>query len=409
MFTVEPIATDDGVYKVTRSDGIRLYIHRKQQLVGPYVCLSKILHIGNNSTDHGRIKALTDSKPYSTNIPKITLYPIEPYIKYIQQCSKKSQHEKAHCVNSINEYFQAIDDFVIRTESNRYTVSTDGLKRSSFELQIVNVKGEYIYRVRVLGIDTPVIFNRTNGFIGSKKFILKFIGINNSKLKSYGHITRSTNTFPSEIATVRFGISTILIMSMRVIDHIIEQLITPDNQEAIKLKVRMLHEELSQICTENATVSPEPVNDSVSAITDDKSISECDTMRELIYLIEGNMEEPTVNEFNRIVASIADNILFNQTVAISKNDDDTLNVIMKDISSENLDEDYIFSNKYLIRAVEVYRLLDKLHDKGIISNINGDTLTVDDTEFFIDALSYKLMKISERNRESNIDSISVES
>ena len=136
MFTVEPVATDEGVYNVTRSDGLRLYIHRERRLIGPFSSLTKVLRIGNNSHTHARIKDITKAKPYGTNVPNISLYPIEAYVEYINRNTKKSPREKSHCVNTINEYLQAIDNAVVRTESVKDTISTDDLKYISLEQRI---------------------------------------------------------------------------------------------------------------------------------------------------------------------------------------------------------------------------------------------------------------------------------
>lgn len=277
-----------------------------------------------------------------------------------------------------------------------------------FRLQIYDICGDE-YRIRELESHHKLIFNRANGFIGPISFIANFATHPRSG-HLYNYIAKLTIKFPSDIAPVRFSKKS-TVVSMRIINSVIDHFVLPGNRKAAKLKFKHLHEELQRLCTENATVSspPEPANDVDSTITDDEDDSERDIMMELTSLIEEAMEEPTINEFNRIVSSISNNVLFNQTVAVSKNDDGTLEVIMKDLSPENTDKDYIFAREYLIRVADVDRLIDKLHNKGIIADINGDALTVDDTDFFIDALSYKLMKISERNKENDTNSVSTES
>ena len=140
MFTVEPVATDEGIYSVTRSDGVRLYIHRERRLIGPFFGVTKLLHIDNHSPTYARIKGITKSGPYSTNIPKITLYPIESYMEYINRNTKKSPREKSHCVNTINEYLQAIDNAIMQTESVKDTISTDDLKYISLEQRIAKLE-----------------------------------------------------------------------------------------------------------------------------------------------------------------------------------------------------------------------------------------------------------------------------
>ena len=273
------------------------------------------------------------------------------------------------------------------------------------ELRIINIRGDE-YQVSIIGISTPIYFNRTNGFIGTLKFITTFIG-RKTDGNVYKNVMKYINRYPSESMPTCFHKKSI-VMSMHVINYIIGKYVPQDNKKDIKLKVKKLQEALQRICTENTTVSP--ANDAKSVITDDEDESEHDTIMKLTSLFEEAMEEPTIDELNRIVASITDNLLLNQTVAVCKNNDDTLEVLMKDITP-NIppNKNCIFAGEYLIRAVEVYRLLDKLHGKGIIADINGDTLTVDDTDFFIDALSYKLMKISERNKANDTNSVSTES
>lgn len=266
-----------------------------------------------------------------------------------------------------------------------------------FKLQILDIR-ENEYHIRELVSGSKLIFNRTNGFIGPVMFIANFTGIRKGG-HLYNYVEALTIKMTSDTAPVSFYKKSSVI-SMRVINCIIDRFVPSDNRKAIKLKVKKLHEELQRICTENTTVSSQPaqMNDTDSTITDDKDESGQDIMMELSSLFEEAMEEPTINEFNRIVSSITNNVLFKQTVAVSKNDDGTLEVIMRDLSPENTDKDYIFARKYLIRVADVDLVIDKLRDKGIIANINGDALAVDDIDFFIDALSYKLMKISERNK-----------
>jgi hypothetical protein len=242
--------------------------------------------------------------------------------------------------------------------------------------------------------------------MGPISFIIGYIGRTQGG-HIYKCITEYTSKFPSESVPVSFRKDSTVI-SMRVINFLIERFIPSSNRKSMKLKFKCLHEELRRICTENATVSNGPTKDTDSVNTDDKDVSEQDIIAELISQFEGIMEEPTINEFNKIVTSISNRMLFNQTVAVSKNNDGTLEVIMKDMFAEKPNKDYIFAREYLIRVVDVDRLLNKLHDKGIIADIDGDMLTVDDTDFFIDALSYKLMKISERNRENDTGSMSIE-
>lgn len=274
-----------------------------------------------------------------------------------------------------------------------------------FKLQIFDARVDE-YHIKELITGSKLIFNRTNGFIGPVNFIASFTGI-----RKGGHLYNYVETlrykYPSEIADAKFNKKSIVV-SMRVINLMIDRFAPPGSRKTMKLKFKNLHEELQRLCTESATVSS-PANDADSTITDDEDESEQDIMVELTSLIEEAMEEPAINEFNRIVSSISNNVLFNQTVAICKNDDGTLEVIMRDLSPENTDRNYIFTGEYLIRVADVDRLIDKLHNKGIIADINGDALTVDDTDFFIDALSYKLMKISERNRENDTNSVSTES
>ena len=278
---------------------------------------------------------------------------------------------------------------------------------NDLKFQVLDIKGDEYY-LMLLGTRNPIYFNRTNGFIGTLKFITTFIG-RKTDGNIYKNVMKYINRYPSESMPVCFHKKS-SVLSKRVINYMIGKYVPQDNQKDIKLKVKKLYEELQRICTENATVSP--ANDAISVITDNdnEDASEHDTIMELTSLFEEAMEEPTIDELNRIVASITDNLLLNQTVAVCKNNDDTLEVLMKDITP-NIppNKNCIFAGEYLIRAVEVYRLLDKLHGKGIIADINGDTLTVDDTDFFIDALSYKLMKISERNKANDTNSVSTES
>lgn len=110
MFTVKPIATDVGIYSVTSSDGMRLYIHKERRLIGSFNSVAKLLHISTSGLNYTRIKDITKAKPYSTNIPNISLYPIESYIKYINEYGKKDRNEKLRCINILNDYLRAIDD-----------------------------------------------------------------------------------------------------------------------------------------------------------------------------------------------------------------------------------------------------------------------------------------------------------
>lgn len=279
------------------------------------------------------------------------------------------------------------------------------------DLQIISNKGDD-YLVRILGSNNVVIFNHTNGFIGPCLFIIKFLGLKSSG-SFYAQLNAAFKLYAHDYcyctASGFVHITKARLISMRVINYLIMRLVPLDKRKDISLKVKKLHEELQRICTENVTVSTLAVNDTDSAITNDEDASEHNTIVELVSLFEEAMEEHTINEFNRIIADITNNILFNQTVAVCKNDDDTLEVIMRDLSPENIDKEYIFAKEYLIRVADVDRLIDKLHNKGIITDINGDTLTVDDVDFFIDALSYKLMKISERNKENDAASVSTES
>ena len=140
MFTVEPVATDEDVYSVTRSDGIRLYVHKKQSLFGPFSRIAKILCISSNGEGYKRIKAFSKAKPYITNIPNISLYPVDSYIGYINRHTKKSQHEKRRVINAINEYLQAINNVIVHTESIEDTISTDDLRYISLEQRIAKLE-----------------------------------------------------------------------------------------------------------------------------------------------------------------------------------------------------------------------------------------------------------------------------
>lgn len=140
MFTVVPVATDIGVYSVARSDGIRLYIHREQRLIGPFFSVAKILHIDTGGSSYNRFKTDTKAKPYSTNMPKITLYSIESYIEYINRYTKKLQHEKRGVINAINEYLRAIDNAVVQTDPIKDIASTNDLKYISLERRIAKLE-----------------------------------------------------------------------------------------------------------------------------------------------------------------------------------------------------------------------------------------------------------------------------
>lgn len=140
MFTVESIATDEGIYSVTRSDGVRLYVHKEQRLIGPFSRIAKILRISSNGEGYKRIKAITKAKPYITNISNISLYPVDSYIGYINKHTKKSQHEKRRVINTINEYLQAIDNIIVHTKSIEDTVSTDDLRYISLEQRIAKLE-----------------------------------------------------------------------------------------------------------------------------------------------------------------------------------------------------------------------------------------------------------------------------
>ena len=99
-------------------------------------------------------------------------------------------------------------------------------------------------------------------------------------------------------------------------------------------------------------------------------------------------------------------LIDNYIVAVSKNEDETLTVETLNVDDDLADKEYLFSKEFYVSINNVDNLLTKLHEKDIITEMDEETITVDDTDFFISAFSYKLLKISDKNKENDIESAS---
>ena len=100
-------------------------------------------------------------------------------------------------------------------------------------------------------------------------------------------------------------------------------------------------------------------------------------------------------------------LIDNYIVTVSKNDDDSLTVETLNADDELSEQNYIFSKEFYVSINDVDKLLIKLNDKKIISSMDEETITVDDTDYFISAFAYKLLKISDKNKANDIESASV--
>ena len=96
-------------------------------------------------------------------------------------------------------------------------------------------------------------------------------------------------------------------------------------------------------------------------------------------------------------------LIDNYVVAVSKNEDETLTVETLNVDDDLTDKEYLFSKEFYVSINDVDNLLTKLHNKDIISDMDEETITVDDTDFFMSAFSYNLSKISDKNKENDIE------
>lgn len=264
-----------------------------------------------------------------------------------------------------------------------------------------------VFRVEVRGLQHNMIIDINTGAFGTITSIAEALGIHEQRF--YTRVTEISPRYPSaEYYIVSVGIATrSRLCSQRLINEAIDQCIErrlapPD----AKARFNKLYKELHQFCLSsgsNATAMVDADNDTSVSLRRIEALEQ--TVARLTRIIDRLLEEhPEITIDEPVIVDKA--LIDNYIVAVCKNEDGSLIVETLDPDDDLTDKDPLFSKEFYVSINDVDNLLTKLHDKEIVTSINEETITVDDADFFISAFSYKLSKISDKNKESEVESTS---
>lgn len=256
--------------------------------------------------------------------------------------------------------------------------------------------------VAVKGIQSFAVIDTETGAIGPMKFIADLIGAKEHRY--YNIFTDLSRKHPNEVFNGRAGTITSARLALpSLINLAINQCINKHYAPtSAKSRFNRLYGEISRCCSFNGSSETIDVDTSVS-LQRLEALEQ--TVERLISIIDRLLEihpEVSIDESEFIDKDLIDNYI----IAVSKNEDGTLVVETLNPDDDLTDKDLLFSKEFYVSINDVDNLLTKLHDKEIILQIDEETITVDDTDFFISAFSYKLSKISDKNKENDIESTS---
>lgn len=260
-----------------------------------------------------------------------------------------------------------------------------------------------VFRVEVRGLSHNVLIDMETGAFGTIASIAEAIGLREERL--YRRIAGLSRLYPSTehyFRSVDRVTPRALVCSQRIInmaiDQCIEKNIAPSDA---KTRFNKLYKEVYRFCS----------SDSSSATTDDTS----DSLRRIETL------EQTIERLTNIIARLLEihpevsfdepvvidkELIDNYIVTVLKNEDGKLLVETLNADVDLTDKDPLFSKEFYVSINDVDNLLTKLRDKEIITSMDEDAISVDDADFFISAFSYKLSKISDKNKDNDIESTS---
>ena len=277
--------------------------------------------------------------------------------------------------------------------------------------RITGTKGS-IFKIKVRGIQHGVLIDINTGAFGPISAIAEIVGVSGPTLNH--HIIKISSRYPpAECYAANVGTSThSRLCSLRIINAVIDrcierQLTTP----GVKTRFNKLYKEVRKFCSPNdsraTSTATIDVDDNNGKTSDSLQRIEAleQTVKRLTHIIDRIVEahpEITLDEPAVVDKELIDNYM----VVVCKNEDGSLAVETLSPDDDLTDKDPLFSKEFYVSINDVDNLLTKLRDKKIITSQDEETIIVDDADFFVSAFSYKLSKISDKNKESEVESTS---